>query len=86
MQECLGHGSKKSRHPFPGGGVACKGGLLLAAVLGAGLLLGLAAGSAVGALFSGVGVDGEGGDGGCSDEGEDGLHSRVFVCVLGCLT
>jgi hypothetical protein len=57
------------------------GGLLgLAAVLGAGLCFGFAACGAVCALFTGVGVDGEGGDGGCGNEGEDGFHG--IGCVL----
>lgn len=76
---------QKSRPPFPGGGVGIARDLLcLAAVLGAGLRLGLAAGTAICAFFSGVGIDGQCGDGGCGDEGEDGFHSIGCVCVLKC--
>lgn len=75
---------KKAVTQWLGDGVVVKDGLLvLAAVLGAGLRLGLAAFSAIRALFGGEGTGRQGGDGGRGDEREDGFHD-VFSCVVFC--
>ena len=77
---------KKKPPPWAGWrrGFDVGGLLILAAVLGAGLLLGLAARGAVRTLFSGEGGGGEGGDGGCGDEGKDGFHDVGCVVFLKC--